>query len=79
MLTQPSASVMKPYVDVGSFKDDDNLHMIDIMLQSGVSVEYMDARFNKKMGITSWFGHAYGQDKHRPNNKVISQCRKIFR
>ena len=53
--------------------------MIDIMLQSGVAVEYMDARFNKKMGIASWFGHAYGQDKHKPNNKVISQCRKIFR
>jgi len=79
MLTQSSAQVMRPHVDVKSFVDDDNMHMIDIMLQSGVAVEYMDARFNKKMGITSWFGHAYGQDKHISNNKVISQCRKVFR
>lgn len=79
MLTEESAKIMRPYVKIDDFVDDDNSHMIDIMFQSKVEREYMDARFNKKMGITSWFGHAYGQGKHQPNNKVILQCKKTFR
>lgn len=79
MLTEHSAKIMRPYVQVDKFVDDDNSHMIDIMFQSKVKREYMDSRFNKKMGVTSWFGHAYGQGKHQTNNKVILQCKKIFK
>ena len=77
MLNQKSAEKMCNYIDL-SDPSDDNQMLIDIKIKSRVPTEYMDARFNKKMGVTSWFGHAFGQNKLVPNNKLISKCREVF-
>ena len=68
---------MTYHIDL-SDPSDDNQMLIDIMIKSRVPTEYMDARFNKKMGVTSWLGHAFGQNKLVPNNKLISKCREVF-
>ena len=78
MLNKSCAEKMSLYIDLDD-PSDDNQMLIDIMLKSRISTQYMDARFNKKMGTKSWFGHAYGQDKMIPDNKVITKCRAVFR
>jgi len=78
MLNKSCAEKMSLYIDLDD-PSDDNQMLIDIMLKSRIPTQYMDARFNKKMGTKSWFGHAYGQDKMIPDNKVITKCRAVFR
>jgi len=77
MLNSQCVEKMKPYIDLND-PSDDNQMLIDIMLKSQVQTTYMDSRFNKKMGVSSWFGHAFGQSKLESDNKVLSRCRSLY-
>ena len=78
ILNSYSAELIGPHLKYKEHSDDDNRILIYAMLSSGVETEYMDWRFNKKNGVTSWFGHGYGQDKFKKNNKLLSVARQTF-
>ena len=78
MLNHHSASILAPHLKFKEHPDDDNRILIHAMLASGAETEYMDWRFNKKNGVTSWFGHGYGQQKYSSNNKLLLESKRIF-
>jgi hypothetical protein len=78
MLNQYSAKIMSSFLKYKEYTDDDNRLLIYAMLASGVMTERMDKRFNKKNGVSSWFGHGYGQKKYFPNYKLLNVARNIF-
>jgi len=79
VITKESAQRMKSYLDCAKLKSDDNQMLIYAMLKSGVDVEYMDPRFNKKNGGPGWyFGHAFGQEKFTKNFRMIDDARVVF-
>jgi hypothetical protein len=79
MLNQNSAKIMRSFLKYKEYTDDDNKLLVYAMLSSGVPTEHMDSRFNKKNGVTSWFGHGYGQKKYFSDNKLIVEARKFFK
>jgi hypothetical protein len=79
MLTRIACEIMKPFLNYKEFTDDDNRQLVYAMLESGVKTEYMDPMFNRKNGIDCYFGHAFGQKKFIPNNKVIRTARNTFK
>jgi len=78
MLNQTAVEIMKPHLDYHNLKGDDNEQLIYAMLESGVGVERMDWRYNKKNGTNCYFGHASGQKKFQPNYSMLTQAKKIF-
>lgn len=79
VVTRESALAMKPFLNCAELDSDDNCMLIYAMLKSGVEVEYMDYKFNKKNGGPSWyFGHAFGQEKFNVNFSVIKKAKEIF-
>jgi lipopolysaccharide biosynthesis glycosyltransferase len=79
MLNEYSANIISAHLKYKEYNDDDNRILIHAVLSSGVSTEFMDWRFNKKNGVKSWFGHGYGQEKYKTNNKLLSMARQIFK
>lgn len=80
MLNEHSARIIAPFLKYKEYPDDDNKLLVYATLKSQIPVERMDFRFNKKNGgPNNWFGHAYGQKKYLPNNKIIVEARKIFK
>jgi len=79
MLNQSSAKIISPFLKYKEYKDDDNKLLVYAVLSSGVITERMDPRFNKKNGVTSWFGHGYGQNKYLPDYKLLSVAKQIFK
>ena len=79
MLNSYSAGLIAPHLKYKEHSDDDNRILIYAVLASGVEIESMDWRFNKKNGVTSWFGHGYGQEKYKKDNKLLSVARQIFK
>jgi lipopolysaccharide biosynthesis glycosyltransferase len=80
MLDKTSAKAMAEYLDYKNLVADDNVMLIYAMLKSGVGVEQMDWRFNKKNGYNCWFGHAFGQEKFNwsENNPFVVKARQQF-
>lgn len=78
MLNKHSADIMSPFLKYKEYVDDDNKLLVYAMLASGVPKERMDSRFNKKNGVSCWFGHGYGQKKYLPNYKLLSVAKKTF-
>ena len=79
MLNEYSANIISAHLKYKEYNDDDNRILIHAVLSSGVSTEFMDWRFNKKNGVKSWFGHGYGQEKYKTDNKLLSMARQIFK
>ena len=79
LLNSYSAGLISPHLRYKEHIDDDNRVLIYAVLVSGVEIESMDWRFNKKNGVTSWFGHGYGQEKYKKDNKLLSVARQIFK
>ena len=78
MLTQHSAHRMKPFLDYKNLTGDDNEMLIYAMLQSGVDVEQLDWRYNKKNGTSCYFGHASGYQKFKPNYDMLRIAKEKF-
>jgi len=78
MLNKHSANAISKFLDYKNIDIDDNSLLIYAMLKSGVKIEPMDWRFNKKNGTESWFGHAYGQKKFQTPFDLIEKAKKIF-
>jgi len=79
MLNEYSANIISAHLKYKEYNEDDNRILIHAVLSSGVSTEFMDWRFNKKNGVKSWFGHGYGQEKYKTDNKLLSMARQIFK
>lgn len=79
MVNRESADCMKKYLDYKNIDLDDNQLLIYAMLKSSVAVEKMDWRFNKKNGTGSWFGHAYGQQKFKPDYPLLKKAESVFK
>lgn len=79
MLNSYSAGIIAPHLKYKEHGDDDNRILIHAMLDSQVDTEIMDWKFNKKNGVSSWFGHGYGQEKYKKDNKLLSVARQIFK
>ena len=78
VLTQHSAHRMKPFLDYKNLTGDDNEMLIYAMLQSGVDVEQLDWRYNKKNGTSCYFGHASGYQKFKPNYDMLRIAKEKF-
>ena len=78
MLTKPAVDKMKSHLDYKVLVGDDNEMLIHAMLESEVSVEKMDWKFNKKNGTGCYFGHASGQQKFKPNFKMLEKAKQVF-
>jgi hypothetical protein len=79
MLNKHSAVMISKFLDYRNIDLDDNSLLIYAMLKSGVEIELMDWRFNKKNGTNSWFGHAYGQQKFNNKSfKLLEKAKKLF-
>jgi hypothetical protein len=79
LLNKNSVEIIKSHIKYKEVDADDNTILIYAMLSSQVPTEYMDWRFNKKNGISCWFGHGYGQEKYKTDNKLLSMARQIFK
>ena len=78
MLNKTSVEKMKPHLDYKNLKGDDNEMLIYAMLESKVETEFMDWQFNKKNGVNSYFGHASGYQKFKPNYEMLARAKEIF-
>ena len=78
MLNQVSVDKMKQCLDYKSLKGDDNEQLIYAMLESGVSVEQMDWRYNKKNGTECYFGHASGYAKFDADYDMLKIAKETF-
>jgi len=78
MLNQCAVETMKPHLDYRNLRGDDNEQLIYAMLESGVGVEKMDWKYNKKNGIKCYFGHASGQKKFQSNYGMLNEAKKLF-
>jgi len=78
MLNQTAVEKMKQHLDYQNLNGDDNEQLIYAMLESGIEVERMDWRYNKKNGINCYFGHASGQKKFQPNYSMLTHAKEIF-
>jgi len=78
MLNKHCVDVMKPFLDYKNLQGDDNEQLIYAMLESGVQVDQMDWRYNKKNGTSCYFGHAAGQQKFRPNYDMLRIAKETF-
>lgn len=78
MLNRNAVEKMKQYLDYKNIPLDDNQLLIYAMLKSEVPTVRMDWRFNKKNGVASWFGHAYGQQKFNKNYDLLKKAKEIF-
>ena len=79
MLNKKSAQQMSPYLDCAALDSDDNTMLVYAMLKSKVKVTKMDPLFNKKNGkYGTYFGHAFGGEKHKGNFIPLRQAKSIF-
>ena len=78
ILTKHSAHRMKPFLDYKNLVGDDNEMLIYAMLQSGVDVELLDWRYNKKNGTSCYFGHASGYQKFKPDYDMLKIAKDTF-
>lgn len=78
MLNQSSVNKMKEHLDYKSLKGDDNEQLIYAMLESGVDVEQMDWRYNKKNGTNCYFGHASGYAKFDEDYDMLRIAKETF-
>lgn len=78
MLNKQSASQMAPYCKYRELDMDDNCVLIYAMLKSGVQVEKMHWKYNKKNGTDCYFGHAYGQEKFKGNYGLLHKAEELF-
>ena len=78
MLTKNSVDKMKKHLDYKTLKGDDNEMLIYAMLESEVDIEWLDWSYNKKNGVNSYFGHASGYQKFKPNYEMLIKAKEIF-
>ena len=78
MLNKNCVDAMKSFLDYKNLQGDDNEQLIYAMLESGVRVDQMDWRYNKKNGTSCYFGHAAGQQKFRPNYDMLKIAKETF-
>jgi len=78
MLNKHCVDMMRPFLDYKNIKGDDNEQLIYAMLESGVEVDKMDWKYNKKNGTDCYFGHAAGQQKFRTKYDMLEKAKEIF-
>ena len=78
MLTEKSAKKMAQHLDYKTLQFYDNEMLIYAMLESKVKVEKLDWRYNKKNGVTCYFGHAMGYEKFKPNYPILKLAKETF-
>jgi hypothetical protein len=79
MINKSCVNEIKKYLDYKNIDTDDNSLLIYAMLKSGVKVDKMDWRFNKKNGTRCYFGHAYGQQKFKQEKYgLLERAKETF-
>jgi lipopolysaccharide biosynthesis glycosyltransferase len=78
MLNKTAVDKMKTHLDYKVLQGDDNEQLIYAMLESGVEIEKMDWKYNKKNGINAYFGHAMGSQKFKPDYDMLKIAKRIF-
>ena len=78
MLNKESAQTMRGHLDFKNLQGDDNEMLIYAMLKSGVNVEKLDWRYNKKNGTKCYFGHAMGQQKFNDKYDMLELAKATF-
>ena len=79
MLNKKSAEQISKFLDYKNIDIDDNSLLIYALLKSKASVTKMDWKFNKKNGVNSYFGHAFGQQKfHNKNYPLLDKATQLF-
>ena len=78
MLTKNSVDKMKKHLDYKTLNGDDNEMLIYAMLESEVDIEWLDWSYNKKNGVNSYFGHASGYQKFKPNYEMLIKAKELF-
>jgi lipopolysaccharide biosynthesis glycosyltransferase len=78
MLNKKSVDKIKSYLDYKNLQGDDNEQLIYAMLESGVKIETMDWKYNKKNGTNCYFGHAMGQKKFEDDYEMLRVAKETF-
>ena len=79
MVNKNSANQISKFLDYKNIDIDDNSLLIYALLKSKTDITKMDWRYNKKNGVNSYFGHAFGQQKFlNENYPLLKKATELF-